>query len=724
MPIEFVKDKNLFHLHNREFSYYVYVHKSGMLLCPYFGAYVEDIDTDQINYIGGHDWFSNYYDNDEKIEKQYEKLYMNASMMLMPSARAADVRPSAISIEGDINCKLDFRYLSHRIYKGKPQSESLPYVRDERQNAETLEITMCDFSKDILVILSLSVFENYNAVIRNTKFVNATQKAVWLKKAMSVSQDFPKSDFDVVHFPGEWLFERQFRRESLTEGTKIISSSTGRSSHEHNPFVMLADKEATETHGEVYAASFLYSGSFKSEVHVGKVGVTRLNMGIGDSFKYEIKSGESFDFPEGLIMYSGCGFEKISHQLHDLIRFNIVKDNNVEAYRSILLNSWEGCYMDFDTDKVIDFIRSGKKVGVEMFVLDDGWFGKRDDDRSSLGDWYVNEKKIDIKKVVDECHKNGMKFGIWIEPEMANFDSDLLREHPEFAAVDVTCYPWLSRHQVMLNFADEKVVDYVYALLENTLAKYEIDYVKWDNNRTLEDYFANNLDTEHQDEFYHRNTLGYYRLAEKLTKRFPKIHFQGCASGGGRFDLGTLFYFPEIWTSDENNPVQRLFIQYGTSFAYPPSVMGAHVNDCPATCYRTKAEIALFGSYGFELDPRKLSEKDIEEIKSVNIIYKKYRDVILNGDMYRLSSPYDGKAFAINMVDKNKEKAVFLMVNLLKKTRAYRFVKLRGLAANKHYLNNWDNKAYSGDYYMKVGINLSEGLGEFESRLIVLEEAE
>lgn len=724
MPVDFCKARNLFHLHNSNFSYFVQIHSSGMLLCPYFGAYVKDIDTEQINYIGGHDWFSNYYDNDEKAEKQYENLYMNASMMLMPSARAADVRPFAVSVEGDGNCKLDFRYVSHRVYKGKPEMESLPYVRDEQKNAETLEITMRDFTKNIEVILSLSVFENYNAVIRNTRFINNTENALWLKKAMSVSQDFPRADFDLVHFPGEWMFERQLRREKLSEGTKIISSTTGRSSHEHNPFVMLAGSETTETSGEAYAASFLYSGSFKSEVYVGKVGVTRLNIGIGDNFKFEIKSGEVFDFPEGIILYSDCGFEKISHQLHDLIRQNIVKDNNTEAYRSILLNSWEGCYMDFDTEKVVEYIRSGKKVGVELFVLDDGWFGKRDDDSRSLGDWYVNEKKIDIRRVVDECHKNGMKFGIWIEPEMANFDSDLLREHPEFAAVDVKCNPWLSRHQVMLNFSDENVVDYVYEKLEKTLSEYEIDYVKWDNNRTLEDYFASNLDSAHQDEFYHRNTLGYYRLAKKLTERFPRVHFQGCASGGGRFDLGTLFYFPEIWTSDENDPVQRLFIQYGTSFAYPPSVMGAHVNDCPVTCYRTKAEIALLGSYGFEMDPRKLNERDVEEIKDVNKLFGKYRDVVLNGDMYRLLSPYDGKAFAVNMVDKKKEKAIFLMVNLLKKLRAFRFVKLRGLDAEKIYVNSWDNKAYSGDYYMKVGLNLSEGMSEFESRLIVLEEAE
>lgn len=724
MSVVFFEGRKLFHLTNGKFSYYVQIHPSGMLLCPYFGAYLEDVDVEQINSIGGHDWFSNYYSHTDGTERQYENLYMNASPMLFPSSRTADPRPAAAAADGLSDNKLDFRYVSHRIYKGKPQLADMPYVRDDNEDAETLEITLREFSKDIKAVVSLSVLEKYNAVIRNTRIVNDTDTAFWLKRAMSVTQDFPRADFDLVHFPGEWLFERQFRREGLTEGTKVVSSSSGRSSHEHNPFVILADKTATETFGEAYAASFLYSGSFMCEANVGKVGVTRLTVGIDEThFRYEVKSGSAFDFPEGLIMYSGNGFEGISLQMHDLIRGNIVRDNNPEAYRSVLLNSWEGCYMDFDTEKVIELIRSGKKTGVELFVLDDGWFGARDDDFRSLGDWYVNRKKIDVKRVADECHAEGMKFGIWIEPEMGNFDSDLLRAHPEYAAVDVNSDPWLSRHQVMLNFADDRVVDCIYGQLEKVLGEYDIDYVKWDHNRTMEDYRAANLDAAHQDEFYHRNTLGYYRLADMLTKRFPHIHFQGCASGGGRFDLGTLFYFPEIWTSDENDPVQRLFIQYGTSFAYPPSVMGSHINDCAVTGYGTKAEIALFGSYGFELDPRKLCDADIAEVNKVTAIYHKFHDdVVLEGDLYRLLSPYDGKAFAINMVSKDKSKALFLMVNLLKRLRARRFVRLRGLNPDAVYVNSLDGKAYSGDYYMKVGVNMSDVLEEFRSSLITLEE--
>ena len=681
------------------------------------------MDIESISYESD-DWYSCYHNHLTEKEECYRGLWLNSSPMLTPSDCRADTRAAFLSIEDNTNGKTDFRYVSHRIYKGKPTLSEMPYIRDEADESHTLELFLRDYIKDVELSVSLTVFENYNAIIRNTTLKNRSEQNFWLTRAMSISQDFARNDFDIIHFPGEWCFERQFRRESLTEGTKVISASAGRSSHEHNPFVMLADREANETNGEIYGFSFLYSGSFRCEAQCGKTGVTRLVMGIDDRhFKFEIPANSEFAFPEGLMVYSRHGFSDISLQMHDLIRERIVKDNNIEAYRSILLNSWEGCYMNFDTGKLIKLIRSAAKIGVELFVLDDGWFGKRDDDARSLGDWFVNKEKVNLERVIEECRTNNMRFGLWFEPEMANFDSELLRKNPEYAAVDFVSDPWLSRHQVPLNFADSQAVDCIYESMVKILEKYDIDYVKWDHNRTLEDYYAHNLDGAHQGEFYHRNTLGYYRLAQRLTERFPNIHFQGCASGGGRFDLGTLFYFPEIWTSDENDPVQRLFIQYGTSFAYPPSVMGAHVNDCSLTSCETKAAIALFGSYGFELDPNKLSADDVEQITRVNEIYHKYHtDVVLNGDLYRLISPFEGKAFAINMVSKDKRKALFLMVNLLKQLRQRKFVKLRGLNPKIYYRNSLDGKKHKGEYYMNVGLNLSKELSEFQSFLVVLEE--
>jgi len=721
MSIVFFKDDKLFHLSNGNFSLYLKIHEKGVITSPYFGRYLSEIDCEETEKIKP-DWYCAYYDRSLNKEARDETLHFNSSCFLMPTDKRADARQSVLSIEGFSDDKVDFRYQSHRIYDGKPTFENMPYVRDDG-TAKTLEFTLKDSCKQLYLTLSLTVFEKNDCVLRNTVLHNKSDCPLFIKRAMSLSVDFPRADFDFIHFPGEWLFERQFRRENLTEGTKSVRSSSGRSSHEENPFVMLCDKTATETYGEVFAFTHVYSGSFTAEATVAKAGTTRLTMGIDDRyFKFEVKPNESFTFPEGLTAYSGAGFEKISLGMHDLIRNCVVREQNKKAHRSILLNSWEGCYMDFDTRKITQLIRRAKKVGTELLVLDDGWFGHRNDDTKSLGDWYVNKNKIDLKAVIDECHDCGMLFGLWIEPEMGNDDSDFLQKHPDYAAVNRKTDYWLSRHQLVLNFADDKIVDTVYQMIYNILSEYDVDYVKWDNNRSYEDCFSPTLDARRQDEFQHRSVLGYYRLAKMLTEAFPNVHFHGCASGGGRFDLGTLFYFSDIWTSDENNPVQRLFIQYGTSFLYPLSVMGAHVNDCAVASYKTKAEIALFGSYGFEFDPEKLTEKDVREILAVNEIYKKYHDdVILEGDFYRLISPFDKVAFAVNAVSKDKKKALFLHVNLLKRLRAARFIKLKGLDPNLCYLNDFDNKSHKGEYYMNVGINLSTDLNEFDSLLITLE---
>lgn len=722
MSIAFFKDENLFHLTNGHFSCYVQIHSSGAVLCPYFGKYLSELALDNINSMS-FDWYSTYYDSKNKSETYLQGLQFNSSPFVVPFSGFADDRPSMIKVDGFENNKLVFVYKSHRIYDGKPTFDDMPYVRDDNAEAQTLELTLQDKNHGLILKVSLSVFEKYNCIIRNTTVENLTDRSIWLTKAMSISQDFARADLDIVHFPGEWCFERQFRREKLVEGTKTIASASGRSSHEHNPFVMLCSDDANEKYGEVYAFSLLYSGSFKCNAQVGKTGVTRLNMGINDdTFRYEVPKGKSFVFPEGVTVYSAGGFGSLSRQLHDLIRNNLVKDNNPQAFRSILLNSWEGCYMDFDTEKVIALMDRSKALGAGLFVLDDGWFGVRNTDNCSLGDWKVNTDKLDMKRVVDHCHKIGLKFGLWFEPEMGSLDSDLLRNHPEYGAVDYNADFWLSRHQIALNFADENVVQAIFEQVSDILSTYEIDYVKWDHNRQLEDCYAQNLDKEHQGEFYHRNTLGYYRLAKMLTEKFDKVHFQGCSSGGGRFDLGTLFYFPEIWTSDENDPIQRLFIQYGTWFCYPPSVSGSHVNDSEVTGYRTKAEIALFGSYGYELDPARLNDDEKKELLAVNAIYAKYHDeVILDGDLYRLISPFDGQAFAVQSVSKDKTKSLFLFVNLLKKLRARRFVKLQGLIPDAYYKNSLDGAIFKGEYYMNVGINLSKNLNEFDSYLVIIE---
>ena len=723
MSIIFNKELNIFHIFNNEISYYIYLNENGMLTNPYFGKRLDDIDIDSIFDIS-HDWQSHYFDNEKKEEEELKNIQFNSSPFIAPTSLAYDTRHNFIEINSEKGSRLDFRYISHRINKGKPKFDVLPFVRDDDEEASTLEFTLKEKQKEIYLQLSFTIFSDLNLIIRNTKLINKENSSIYIRRLDSLSQDFLRNDFDIIHFPGEWMFERQFCRESLEKGEKCIVSRTGRSSHENNPFVILLDKDANENYGEAYGFSFLWSGSFRFDIESSLTNVTRLTLGLGEELNFEIKSNDEFLVPEGIMVYSPYGTGNISRTLHDLIRNRIVKEANEKVYKEILLNSWEGCYLNFDTKKVLDYLDSANLIGTKLFVLDDGWFGKRDTDDRSLGDWFVNKSKINLDLVIEKCHELNMDFGIWIEPEMINQNSELYKKYPDFAGFLEHNESFLSRHQQFLNMGDDNCVDYIYGELEKLLSTYKIDYVKWDHNRIINDYYAKNLDIKNQGEFIYRNTLGYYKLIKKLREKFPNIHFQGCASGGGRFDLGTLFYFSDIWTSDENDPIQRLFIQYGTSFIYPFSVSGSHVNDNKITGFKEKCLIALFGSYGFELDPRKLSEKEIEEIKEVNEIYLKYHnDVVLKGDLYRLLSPFDMKYFAIDMVSKDKSKCLVLFSNLLKKGRNRFYLKLQGLDKNKSYKNSLDNKVHKGEFYLNVGLNLSKRLEEFETDLIVLEEA-
>ena len=379
--------------------------------------------------------------------------------------------------------------------------------------------------------------------------------------------------------------------------------------------------------------------------------------------------------------------------------------------------------MNFDTDKILNFIDNSKKLGASLFILDDGWFLNRNQDDRGLGDWIVDEKKIDLKKIIDRCHQLNMHFGLWFEPEMVNPNSNLFKSNKQIAVGNEDMIRSLGRHQQVIDLANKDNIDLVFNQIAKILDQYEIDYVKWDHNRSIEDYYSYSLDDKHQEEFYHRNILGFYELIDRFEKRYPSILFHGCASGGGRFDLGTLYYFPESWTSDENDPIQRLFIQYGTSYMYPFISMGSHVNNKPITSYKAKAMIALFGTYGFELDPAKLKDEETNELLEINEIFKKYHQkVISEGDLYRIYSPFDSNYCFIDCVSKDKRQCIGLFANLLKEKNDYRFLKFKGLDPKKLYKNNYDNKTYTGAYYMNVGINLTRWLEEFTTILFILEE--
>lgn len=719
MAITYNAENALFRIENARFSYVFFVNSKGVLQHLYFGKPIGETDLSSADL--GWDWSKTYLSADG-AEKIYEDNYYNdRSMAEVPSHGLMDKSGAQFVIEksGGVTAT-SFVYKKHRIYDGKPKLSALPSTHGD--DAQTLEITLDDVYGNERLLLSYTVYGDLGALIRNASIINCGKTEIRVKRAYSLGLDLPRSDFDLMHFHGDWCLERFAERKPLANGRFTVESTMGRSSHEKNPFAVLCDRHATEDTGEAYAFSFVYSGNFTLAANVDKWRRTRVLLGICDEdFSFALGSGETFEVPEGVLVYSDRGLGGVSRTMHDLVRNNLITHKKAKAARPVLFNSWEGCYLDFDTQSILAYAENAAKIGAELFVLDDGWFGKRDTDCSSLGDWFVADGKIDLKKVIDKCHSLGMKFGIWFEPEMINPDSDLYRTHPDYALGDGGYERTLSRHQLVLDTSRKEVADRLFKDMSAILDKYEIDYIKWDHNRNIGEITGS--DTPY-GEVCHRLILGTYSLLDRLQKKYPEIFFEGCASGGGRFDLGMLYYNPQIWTSDETDPVQRLFIQYGTSYAYPLSVMGSHISKNPITSYTAKGRIALFGTYGIEMNPCLLSESEREEVREVNEIYKKYHcEVIQNGDLYRLASPFEGNYTSMMSVSKDKSKALVLFANVLKENNRYRFIKLKGLDPDKRYSNSHDGKIHDGRYYMQIGLNFTAWLEEFTTFLVVLEEA-
>ncbi len=720
MPISFNKEKKLFHLYNKDISYYFYINSKNILQHLYFGKYLDDIDIFTITKLDNV-WGNTYLDKLDLKEKNYQdNYYYDESLVEVSTYGLGDIRPSTYNISDSFNNKVDFRYVSHKVIKGVIKYDDQPHFLGNENDATTLEITLKDVFKDIYLIISYTIYNNYNVILRNTKIINKEIDKISISKASSITLDLASSDYNLIYFPGDWAFEREFRKEKINEGTKVLRSKFGKSSHEINPFIILENNESKD---EYIGVSFVYSGSFVYEINVNKYHSTRVNLGILDEdLNILLNKDEELILPQGMLTYSFNGLDNLTHTLHDVIRDKLITINNKEVKEAILLNSWEGCFMDFDTKKMVSYIKEAKDIGINMFVLDDGWFSTRNDDIHGLGDWDINTKKIDLNEVIKVCKENNLKFGLWFEPEMINLDTKLFKEHPDYIIGDYKNYDLaLSRHQLVLDFSKDEVVMNIFNQMKKILDNYEIDYIKWDHNRNIFDAYSNK--SKDQGNLYFKYTLGYYKLLSLIRKHYPNILIEGCASGGGRFDLGTLFYTPQIWCSDETDPIQRLFIEYSTSIIYPLTTMGAHISKNPITNYKTKGNIALFGTYGFEFDPRTLTDSQKEEIKEVNDIFNKYhKEVISDGDLYHLLSPYDSNYCVMMSVSKNKSKALVLFNNLLKRRNTFRFIKLKGLDENKYYYNNYDNSVHKGSYYLNVGINLTRWFDEFANLLIIITE--
>lgn len=624
-----------------------------------------------------------------------------------------DMRISALAIRNqDGNSVTDIRYISHKIYSGKPSLSPLPHIYlNNNEEADTLEILTEDKVTGAQVVLYYTAFRELDVITRSVKVLNGSDKPMDIERAFSMCLDLPSMDFDLVTLYGSWNKERTREKRSLAHGIQGIGSKRGSSSHMQNPFAALVRHGADENQGDVYGFNLIYSGNFEISAECDSNAATRLIAGINPvDFCWHLEPGDTFQTPEAVMVYTDKGVGEMSRIFHRLYNNNLVRGKYKYEKRPLLINSWEAAFFDFDTDKLVEFAKNAKEMGIEMLVMDDGWFGKRNDDSSSLGDWYVNEEKLPggLSVLIDKVHALGLKFGIWYEPEMISPNSDLFRAHPDWMVHVPNREPSIARLQYVLDVSRKDVRDHIFGQIYDVLSKNKVDYVKWDFNRNLSEAGSALLPPERQKEFFHRFVLGTYDLMDRLTSTFPDILLENCSGGGGRYDAGMLYYSPQIWASDNTDPIERLTIQFGTSMCYPASSMGAHVSANGRTGYQTKGNVALWGTFGYELDPTRLAESDREIIKAQVQEYHKYYNLIHFGDLYRLINPNDDPyKCAWSFVAPDKSEVLVTAVSMRLNYRARFVLKLAGLDKTKLYRNEADGEIYSGALLMNSGINLT-----------------
>lgn len=693
MAIIFHKQSKCFHLYNNEVSYIMRIMENGQLENLYYGKKIHDKED-----------FT--YFHDEAMRSQMSVCIPEPGLLSMqytrqeyPSYGTGDYRSPAVTIAQENGSRIiDFKYAGHEIYSGKKEILPLPatYV-EEKEEAETLEVTLHDNVMDTDLILSYTIYEAYPVITRNTKFVHKGEEKIVLERAMSASVEFLDMDYEMVQLSGGWSRERYVKNRKLEMGIQSIQSLNGTCcGAEHNPFLALKRPHTTESQGEVYGFSLVYSGNYLGQVEVSTFDMTRVMIGINpEDFSWELKSGESFQTPEVVMVYSDKGLNKMSQTYHRLYRKRLMHGEWRDKARPILLNNWEATYFDFNEEKILTIAKKAKEAGVELFVLDDGWFGARNDDYRGLGDWYVNLEKLPdgisgLSKKVEEL---GLKFGLWVELEMVNKDSDLYRAHPDWIISAPNRFESHARHQNVLDFSRKEVVDYIYEMIAKVIRESSISYIKWDMNRYMSEPYSKGSAPCEQGKVMHKYILGVYDLYTRLTTEFPHILFESCASGGARFDPAMLYFAPQTWCSDDTDASERTKIQYGTSYVYPIVSMGSHVSAVPnhqmhrITPIETRANVAYFGTFGYELDLNLLSDAEIETVKKQIAFMKENRELIqMDGDFYRLLSPFEGNETAWMVVSSDKTQAVAAFYQRLNKVNAsWLRLKLDGLDANTKY---------------------------------------
>ena len=728
MAVRFDEKKNLFTLQTLESTYQMKVDDHGVLLHTYYGAPADKTDFSYL--IGPEDRGFSGQPGDEKKDRTYS---MDYYPLEYPVQGNGDFRVKALKagFEGEVPA-LDLRFVSYELEKGKYSLPGLPALFEaEAGEVETLKITLKDRLEEIYVTLFYGVFEKKNVITRAASIENRSGKNVTLKRALSLGLDFMEGDMDLIHFYGKHAGERQFERRNLPHGITEISSSRGTSSHHHNPFVILCDKDTSEDFGNAYGVSFIYSGGFKIQMEKDQVDGIRLVCGLDDEeFLWKLAPGETFVTPEAALSYSEKGLTALSDQFQKAYHANLIRSPWKDKKRPTLVNNWEATYFGFDAEKLLKIAGEAADLGLDMLVLDDGWFGKRNDDNSGLGDWFVNEKKLGctMKELVDRVNALGLKFGIWLEPEMVSEDSDLYRTHPDWVLQIPGREPNRSRNQLVLDLSRKEVREYMKKFIDDTLSCANISYVKWDMNRSVDNVYSAADPTLSQGAIRHKYVLGLYEVMEDMLTRHPDLLLEGCSGGGGRFDAGMLYYAPQIWCSDNTDAIERLRIHYGTSFGYPMSSVSAHVSVCPnhqngrVTPFKTRGICAMQGSFGYELDLSKLSEEDKAEARRQITVYNENWELFQSGSYYRLNSPMENHDYtAWSYVSKDQRKASLSVIytDLHGNPKPVR-VKLKGLKKDASY--DVDGTVYTGAALMRGGLLIPKPSCNYDSYMVCIHE--
>ena len=717
MAIRYWKEKQIFSIDTKNTTYQMKVDSYGFLLHLYYGAKVN----------GAMDYLLTYADrgfSGNPAEAGADRTYsLDVLPQEYPTWGTGDYRNAALLIQNadhSESCKL--QYAGHTIKKGKYNLSGLPAVYAEENEAETLEIYMEDCVSNLKVTLLYGGVEQLDIITRSVIIENHGSENIIIEKAGSACLELLPGQYDLLSFCGRHTMERTVQRKRIGYGSSVFESRRGTSSHQYNPAFILADVNATEDCGNCYGIAFVYSGGFRFETEKDPYDQVRTVMSIQpEQFAYPLNPGERFVVPETIFSFSQNGFGALSHNYHNCINHHVIRRSFQKKMRPVLINSWEAAYFDFTGETMLELAKNAADVGIDLVVMDDGWFGKRDDDNSGLGDWEVNEEKLgcSLGTLIEKINELGVDFGIWIEPEMISEDSTLYRNHPDWVLQIPGRSPVRSRNQLVLDFSRKDVRDYIFASICKVLDQGNITYVKWDMNRSISDVYSH---VNVRGTVLHDYVVGVYDFLEQMIQRYPELLIEGCSGGGGRFDIGMLYYTPQIWCSDNTDAIDRTKIQYGTSFFYPASAVGSHVSAVPnhqtgrITSLKTRAVVAMAGTFGYELNLQMLSAEEKEEIKEQVAVFKKQNELIQQGTYYRLTNPMEDAMAAWLFVSDNKKHALFNVVVLDKQANAgVTFIKLKGLLEGSTYISSVDNREYAADGLMEAGFPIPSTLGEYEA---------